>query len=119
LPFGDCGVKRQRDSGFSFWVELVLQAVHVQSGGRPVMYNAARHGHRRLTDAMREELGGCVLAATQRGLSAEPSGSLSRAVGCLALIDLPAALELMKDLKDKYEYVRHHGNLAVKWSTSR
>jgi hypothetical protein len=32
----------------------------------------------------------------------------------LALIDLPAALELMKDLKDNFEYVRHHGNLAHK-----
>jgi hypothetical protein len=32
----------------------------------------------------------------------------------LALIDLPAALELMKDLKDPFEYVRHHGNLAHK-----
>jgi hypothetical protein len=30
----------------------------------------------------------------------------------LALIDRPAALALMKDLKDPYEYVRHHGNLA-------
>jgi hypothetical protein len=32
----------------------------------------------------------------------------------LALIDLPAALDLMKDLKDPHEYVRHHGNLAHK-----
>ena len=32
----------------------------------------------------------------------------------LALIDLPAALELMKDLKDPREYARHHGNLAHK-----
>jgi hypothetical protein len=32
----------------------------------------------------------------------------------LALIDLPAALELIKDLKDPFEYVRHHGNLAHK-----
>jgi hypothetical protein len=32
----------------------------------------------------------------------------------LALIDLPAALGLMKDLKDPFEYIRHHGNLAQK-----
>src|SRR5437660_1676308 len=32
----------------------------------------------------------------------------------LALIDRPAALALMKDLKDPYEYVRHHVNLAHK-----
>jgi hypothetical protein len=30
----------------------------------------------------------------------------------LALIDRPAALALMKDLKDPFELVRHHGNLA-------
>jgi RNA polymerase sigma factor (sigma-70 family) len=32
----------------------------------------------------------------------------------LALIDLPAALELTKDLKDPHEYHRHHGNIAHK-----
>jgi RNA polymerase sigma factor (sigma-70 family) len=32
----------------------------------------------------------------------------------LALIDLPAALALIKDLKDPYEYDRHHGNIAHK-----
>jgi protocatechuate 3,4-dioxygenase beta subunit len=32
----------------------------------------------------------------------------------LALIDLPAALGLIKDLKDPFEYVRHHANLAHK-----
>jgi protocatechuate 3,4-dioxygenase beta subunit len=32
----------------------------------------------------------------------------------LALIDLPAALELIKDLKDPHEYIRHHANLAHK-----
>src|SRR5262249_39362520 len=32
----------------------------------------------------------------------------------LALIDLPAALDLLKDLKDAYEYDRHHGNIAHK-----
>src|SRR5262249_13885770 len=32
----------------------------------------------------------------------------------LALIDLPGALALMKDLKDPFEYIRHHGNLAQK-----
>jgi protocatechuate 3,4-dioxygenase beta subunit len=30
----------------------------------------------------------------------------------LALIDLPAALALMKDLKDRSEFARHHGNTA-------
>lgn len=30
----------------------------------------------------------------------------------LALIDLPAALALMKDLKDRQEFARHHGNTA-------
>jgi hypothetical protein len=34
--------------------------------------------------------------------------------GDLALIDLPAALALIKDLQDPYEYVRHHGSLAHK-----
>jgi hypothetical protein len=37
----------------------------------------------------------------------------------LALIDLPGALELMKDLKDQREYVRHHGNLAEKLAMTR
>jgi uncharacterized GH25 family protein len=32
----------------------------------------------------------------------------------LALIDLDAALALMKDLKDPREYIRHHGNLTHK-----
>jgi hypothetical protein len=32
----------------------------------------------------------------------------------LALIDLPGALALMKDLKDAFEHIRHHGNLAHK-----
>jgi RNA polymerase sigma factor (sigma-70 family) len=32
----------------------------------------------------------------------------------LAVIDLPAALALTKDLKDAYEYDRHHGNIAHK-----
>lgn len=32
----------------------------------------------------------------------------------LALIDLPAALELTSGLTDKYEYDRHHGNIAHK-----
>lgn len=36
----------------------------------------------------------------------------------LALIDLPAALALMKGLKDSFEVVRHHGNLACKLATS-
>ncbi len=30
----------------------------------------------------------------------------------LALIDRPGALALMKDLKDSFEYIRHHANLA-------
>jgi hypothetical protein len=32
----------------------------------------------------------------------------------LGLIDVPGALALMKDLKDAFEYARHHGNLAHK-----
>jgi RNA polymerase sigma factor (sigma-70 family) len=32
----------------------------------------------------------------------------------LAVIDLPAALVLVKDLKDPMEYDRHHGNIAIK-----
>jgi hypothetical protein len=32
----------------------------------------------------------------------------------LAAIDLPAALELIKDLRDDEEYCRHHGNIAHK-----
>jgi hypothetical protein len=32
----------------------------------------------------------------------------------LAVIDLAAALDLVKDLKDAYEYDRHHGNIAHK-----
>lgn len=32
----------------------------------------------------------------------------------LAAIDLPAALELIKDLSDQGEYFRHHGNIAHK-----
>jgi RNA polymerase sigma factor (sigma-70 family) len=32
----------------------------------------------------------------------------------LAMIDLPAALALIKDLKDALEYDRHHGNIAHK-----
>jgi hypothetical protein len=32
----------------------------------------------------------------------------------LAVIDLPAALPLIKDLKDTFEYDRHHGNIAHK-----
>ena len=37
----------------------------------------------------------------------------------LGMIDLPAALELMKDLKDSYEFNRHHSNLARKIAGSR
>jgi uncharacterized GH25 family protein len=36
----------------------------------------------------------------------------------LALIDLDAALALMKDLKDNFEFIRHHGNLAQKLAGS-
>ena len=32
----------------------------------------------------------------------------------LARFDLPAALDLIKDLKDRYAYDRHHGNIAHK-----
>ena len=48
------------------------------------------------------------------GLSSSAFAGYAR--GCfatdLALIDLPAALALMKDLKDRYEFQRHHGNTA-------
>jgi hypothetical protein len=37
----------------------------------------------------------------------------------LALIDRPAALALMKDLKDPFEFVRHHANLALKLAGSQ
>jgi hypothetical protein len=36
----------------------------------------------------------------------------------LALIDLPGALALMKDLKDPFEYIRHHANLAQRLAGS-
>jgi hypothetical protein len=32
----------------------------------------------------------------------------------LRLIDVPAALALIKDLKNPHEFVRHHGNLAYR-----
>jgi hypothetical protein len=48
------------------------------------------------------------------GLSTSAFAGYAR--GCfatdLALIDLPAALALMKDLKDRNEFQRHHGNTA-------
>lgn len=49
------------------------------------------------------------VAAYVRGVVAE----------ALATYDLPAALELIKDLKDDGEYDRHHGNLARLLAASR
>jgi hypothetical protein len=37
----------------------------------------------------------------------------------LAAIDLPAALALIKDLKDPMEHERHHGNLAIRLAGTR
>ena len=54
--------------------------------------------------AVARELPTAAWAGYARGAFAEDLG----------LIDVPAALELMKDLKDPFEYVRHHGNLAQK-----
>jgi len=45
------------------------------------------------------------------GWSAYARGVLAENLG---LIDVDAALALMKDLKDPHEFVRHHGNLAHK-----
>jgi hypothetical protein len=59
--------------------------------------------------AIAKELPTAAWAGYARGAFAEDLG----------LIDLPAALELMKDLKDPFEYGRHHGNLAFKLSASR
>lgn len=58
--------------------------------------------------AIAKELPTAAWAGYARGAFAED----------LALIDLPAALELMKDLKDPFEYVRHHGNLACKLAST-
>src|SRR5579864_87073 len=55
-------------------------------------------------EAIAKELPTAAWAGYARGAFAED----------LAPIDLPAALTLMKDLKDPFEFVRHHGNLAVK-----
>jgi hypothetical protein len=48
------------------------------------------------------------------GLSTSAFAGFARASFAtdLALIDLPAALALMKDLKDRSEFARHHGNTA-------
>jgi hypothetical protein len=54
--------------------------------------------------AIAKELPTAAWAGYARGTFAED----------LALIDLPGALSLMKDLKDSFEYSRHHGNLAHK-----
>lgn len=55
------------------------------------------------------------------GLSS--NGFAGYARGCfatdLAPIDLPAALALMKDLKDRFELPRHHGNTAHRLATLR
>jgi len=59
--------------------------------------------------AIARELPTAAWAAYARGAFAEELG----------LIDLPAALELMKDLKDPFEYARHHGNLAFKLAASQ
>lgn len=58
-----------------------------------------REGH-----AIAKELPTAGWAGYARGAFAED----------LALIDRDGALELMKDLKDSFEYVRHHGNMASK-----
>jgi hypothetical protein len=55
-------------------------------------------------EAIARELPTAAWAGYARGAFAED----------LALVDLPAALGLMKDLKDPMEYARHHGNLAHK-----
>jgi hypothetical protein len=54
--------------------------------------------------AIAKELPTAAWAGYARGAFAED----------LALIDRDAALDLIKDLKDSFEYVRHHGNLASK-----
>jgi hypothetical protein len=53
-------------------------------------------------EAIARELPTAGFAGYTRGAFAEE----------LALIDLPSALALMKDLKDANEHLRHHGNLA-------
>jgi protocatechuate 3,4-dioxygenase beta subunit len=55
-------------------------------------------------EAIAKELPTAAWAGYARGAFAEDLG----------LIDVAAALALMKDLKDPYEYIRHHGNMATK-----
>jgi hypothetical protein len=55
-------------------------------------------------EAIAKELPTAAWAGYARGAFAED----------LSLIDVPAALALMKDLKDPYEFIRHHGNMAAK-----
>jgi hypothetical protein len=72
---------------------------------------------RRLFDLGDKERADSVLregAKLAGGLSAGAFAGYARGSFAtdLALIDLPAALALVKDLKDSHEFRRHHGNIA-------
>src|SRR5262245_44865302 len=56
-----------------------------------------------------------------RGLSTSAFAGYARGAFAtdLALVDLPAALALMKGLKDRGEFARHHGNTAHRIATTR
>jgi hypothetical protein len=56
-----------------------------------------------------------------RGLSTSAFAGYARGSFAtdLALVDLPAALALMKGLKDRGEYARHHGNTAHRIAAAR
>jgi hypothetical protein len=56
-----------------------------------------------------------------RGLSTSAFAGFARGSFAtdLALLDLPAALNLMKDLKDRGEFARHHGNTAHRIAATR
>jgi RNA polymerase sigma factor (sigma-70 family) len=95
--------------------QAVVHARAVSSPGHRLVYLA--RGARRLRDLGKAEAATKLLReveAVARSLPVTGWSAYARGVYAeeLAEIDLPAALALIKDLNERGEYDRHHGNIA-------
>lgn len=102
--------------------EALTSARAVQDASHRVIWlgKAARHlrelGDADRADKLLREAAPVAKKLSTSGWSAYARGAFAEE---LAALDLPGALELIKDLKDAFEYDRHHGNIAHRLGGTR
>src|SRR5262249_24914874 len=107
----------QRAQKLEFLGQSLLHARNIQDAAHRVVHLAPVA--RRLRELGEAERADSILRegqAAARELPTQAWAAYARGAFAeeLALIDLPSALDLLKDLKDAYEYDRHHGTIAHK-----